>query len=227
MRIIRLASSLLVAVVALSFMVVSSASAAESPNPLFTPASGQTVTGSGETSSLLAGANLITCEKNTVVSGKVANSLLIGNIVIHYLNCTATAGEGGSGCPVRSTNTTNEGLILTNTLHAILGIELPANRTVVVFLPQAGKEFVTFAPSISGTKECTPETSVSGTVAGLVTPAGTGAQTTGKVTVGGPGVLVHLTHNLGLITTKLVVFGITGTLTQSDAVTFGVATEVT
>jgi hypothetical protein len=128
---------------------------------------------------------------------------------------------------VRSANTANEGLILTNTLHAILGIELPANRTVVVFLPQAGKEFVTLAPSKSGTKECTPETAVSGTVPGLITPVGTGAQTTGKVTVGGPGVLVHLTHNLGLITTKLLVFGTTGTLTQSDSVTFSAATEVT
>jgi hypothetical protein len=230
MRVIRLAGILLVAVVAMSFVVVASASAAESPNPLFIPATGQAVTGSGGESVLNSAGLTIACKENKVVSGNVANSLLIGGIVIHYLGCTVTKGELESGCPAFSTGVSAageaEGLILTKTLHAILGIELPANKTVVVFLPQAGKEFTTFAETKKNGKVCNPESAVSGSVAGLITPIGA---TTEKFTVkvGGPPTLVHLTHNLGLVTAKLVAFGGTAELNQVESVTVVGGVEVT
>jgi hypothetical protein len=230
MRVIRLAGMLLVAVVAMSFVVVSSASAAESPNPLFIPATGQAVTGSGGESVLTSAGIVIACKENKVISGNVANSLLIGGIVIHYLGCTVTKGEAESGCPAFSTGVSpageTEGLILTKTIHGILGIELPGNKTVVVFLPQAGKEFTTLAETKKNGKVCRLESAVSGSVAGLITPVGEKSEKF-TVTVGGPPKLVHLTHNLGLVTAKLVAFGGTAELGQTDSVTVAGGVEVT
>jgi hypothetical protein len=231
MRIMRLVGMLLIAVVAMSFVVVSSATAAESPNPLFVPANNQALTGSGGASSLSAAGITVGCKENHVISGNVSNSLLIGNIVLHYLGCTLTAGgEEATGCPVNSTGFENAGgLILTNTLHAILGIELPANRTVVVFLPQTpgSKVFVNFLEStLPNGKKCSVATSVTGSLAGLIEPVGV-PRTTFLVLLGGPPRLVHLTHNLGLVTAKLVAFSETGELTQTEEVESKVETEVT
>jgi hypothetical protein len=230
MRIMRLVGMLLIAVVAMSFVVVSSATAAESPNPLFRPAEGQTLTGSGGASSLSAVGINVACQENHVISGNVSNALLIGNIVIHYLGCKVTEGgeNNNNGCEVNSPNQSG-GLILTNTLHAILGIELPANRTVVVFLPQKPGEtkFTTFLESKNATGKCSPETTVTGTVAGLIEPVGI-ATTHFLVLFGGPPTrLVHLTHNLGLLTVKLVAFSEPGVLTQTEEVATTVETEVT
>jgi hypothetical protein len=230
MRLMRLVSMVAVAVAVAAMCVVaaSSAAAAESTNPLFVPATGQAITGSGGESSLSSGGLVLTCKENRVVSGNVANSLLIGNVVIHYLGCVYTKGEAESGCKAFSVGSPEEGLLLTKTLHAILGIELPANKTVVVFLPQAGIEFLTFAETTRNGKKCNIETSLTGSVAALITPVGEKTKkftvTTNRATKVG----VHLTHNLGLITTKLITFGgEISSLVQSDEVETAIETEVT
>jgi hypothetical protein len=224
MRIMRLAVLALVAVVAMSFAVVASASAAESTNPLFTPVNNQTVRGSGGASHLSAAGRTAECEKNTVISGNVTSSLLIGGIVIHYLGCVWTAGEETTGCPASSVGAT-EGLILTKTLHAVLGILLPSGKTGVLFLPQAGAEFVKFAEATKGGKKCAEETAVTGSVAATVEPVGVSSSTgTVKVTTLKE---IDLTHGLGLAKAKLTAFSEAGTLVQSDEVTFGQSTEVT
>jgi hypothetical protein len=228
MKLMRLVSMVLVAVSAMCFVAVSSAGAAESPNPLFVPANGQAVTGSGGESVLTTEIGLaIACKENHVVSGNIANSLLIGNVVIHYLGCTVTKGEEESGCKAFSVGSPEEGLLLTKTLHAILGIELPANKTVVVFLPQTGTEFLTFAESKKNNKKCNTESKVTGSVAALITPVGKPAKEFTVTTNSAFKVGVHLTHNLGLITAKLTVFGETASLAQSDTVTTEVETEIT
>jgi hypothetical protein len=228
MRLMRLVGMVLVAVAALCVVAVSSAGAAESRNPLFVPASNQAITGSGGESALAGAGIEVTCKENKVVSGNVANSLLIGNVVIHYLGCVFTKGEAESGCKAFSVGSPEEGLLLTKTLHAILGIELPANKTVVVFLPQAGTEFLKLAESSRNGKKCYIETTVTGSVAALITPVGEKVKKFTVTTNRAAKVGVHLTHNLGLITTKLILFGgEPGSLVQSDEVETAIETEVT
>ncbi|HTD09160.1 MAG TPA: hypothetical protein VK680_09745 [Solirubrobacteraceae bacterium] len=129
---------------------------------------------------------------------------------------------------MKSVGAPTEGLILTRTLHGILGLLLPSNKTGMLFLPVVGKEFATFAKSEKEGKICTLETAVEGSVAILVSPVGGPAQLTGKATtlaVAKPA--IALTHGLGTVTAKLIAFGETGTLAQTSDVTFGEATEVT
>jgi hypothetical protein len=229
MRLIRLVGLVLMAVVAMSFAVVSSASAFSS-NPLFNPANGQSGRSVGlGNATLKAAGNTIVCTAHQAVSGTVSNSLLIGNVVIHYLGCTATETVAGKekGCEVKSVGSPAEGLILTTTLHGILGLLLPSNETGILFLPVAGKVFATFTRSEKGGKECTAEIAVEGSVAVLISPVGV-KQLTGKVTtLAVAKAAIDLTHGLGAVTAKLTAFGETGTLEQTGDVTFGEATEVT
>jgi hypothetical protein len=227
MRSIRLVGLMVVAVLALSVVAASSASAA-STNPLFAPVNQQGVTGEGGPTTLSGSGLIVACESNHVISGNVNNSLLVGGIVIHYLGCKYTKGEKESGCPVHSTNTTGEGLILTNTLHAILGILLPSDETGIVFLPQTGSKFVTFAAAEKGGKACGLETAVSGSVAASVLPVEK-KQTTGTVKVTEKETQeFDLTHGLGLVKAKLVAFGgEPAKLAQTDSIVFGEPTEVT
>jgi hypothetical protein len=236
MKIVRLAGLVLVAVVAMSFAAVSSASAVE---PLFKPKGGAFpvgVTGTSGVSILTAnnGVDIIKCEKD-VFSGSVVSSLLIGKAVVHYLNCFSSANGGTTFCPI-NTPGAPAGLILTNTLHGILGLILPSRETGILFLPVVGKTFVSLEEAESTTAKCTIEATISGNVAGLVTPTGK-LQTTGEVIftkeagtgVGNEAILdIDLTHGLGLVKPQLTAFLGTGaTLEQTEAVTFAEAVEVT
>jgi hypothetical protein len=225
MKIARLACQMLCAIVAISVVAVSSASATE---PLFKPV-GAAVTGDSGLAQLIAngGAEKIDCLGSTF-TGVIQNSLLLGNGRLRYLNCTSS-GSGGSNCPIRSSNTTTEGLIITNTLHGILGLILPSKETGILFLPQGGSIFLTLEENA-----CTVLTKVTGNVAGLVEPVGV-SSTTGKVIFekeAGPGnnqaiLDIDLTHGLGLVRPAFVLFSTTATLTQLGLVTFSEATEVT
>ncbi len=236
MKMLRLAGLLFGAVIAMGVVGVSSASA-ELGNPLFTSKTGsfgQKLEATGGESVLVANGSEATCEKN-VAAGEVSNALLIGNIRIHYLGCRWRKGEGGNnGCLANSTGQSG-GLILTNTLHAILGLILPSRQTGLLFLPQTGSKFVTFAESVSPTEGtgtvCTEETVVSGTVAGAIEPA-LSFQTTFKILIGLSGGLptskdFDLTHGLGLVVPKLVAFGATGGLQQTDSGELSAAIEIT
>lgn len=225
MGIIRLAALVLLAAVGVGLAVVASASAFSS-NPLFTPASGQSVTGEGGASTLKAAGLEISCSQSHVVSGSVASGLLIGGVVIHYLECTFTKGEAESGCPAKSV-VGGEGLILTTTLHGILGLLLPSNVTGVLFLPVSSKTITTLAAASKGGKACGPESKVEGNVAAEVSPVGT-SQASDKITIlDTVKPAIDLTHGLGKVTAKLTAFGETATLEQSECLAFGVATEVT
>ncbi len=174
------------------------------------------------------------CEKN-VASGEVSNALLIGHIVIHYLGCRWRKGEGGNnGCLANSSGQTG-GLILTNTLHAILGLILPSRQTGLLFLPSTGSKFTTLAAGVEPTegpgKQCSEETALTGDVAGVLEPV-LSFQTTFKVLIGLSGGLptskdFDLTHGLGLVVPKLVYFGGTAGLQQTDAGELSAAIEVT
>ncbi|MGD1058114.1 MAG: hypothetical protein ABR992_11965 [Solirubrobacteraceae bacterium] len=227
----RLAAALWVVVVGWSLVLGASAFAAE---PLFKPVSGQTITGTGGASSLLSGQHdEVACEKDAF-TGVVSNALLIGGIVIHYLNCTWRQGQPASGCAASSVGAP-EGLILTKTLHAILGLVLPDSGSGVglLFLPVNGVTFTTFATAQNTDKEdCFEESAATGNFAGLVTPIGI-SSTTLKVIIALTGGRsqeikdIDLTHGLGLVLPKFVVGSTTALVEQTANFTFSVPTEVT
>jgi hypothetical protein len=228
MKVVRLAGLAIVAVLAVGLTAVSSASAI--PLPLFAPANGQLVSSTSGTSTLSAGANVITCP-SSVFHGFVLSSLLIGNAQIHYLGCTAV-GTSGSGCPVNSVGATEEGLILTQTIHGILGLILPSGEIGVLFLPTSAKVFVKLAESTSKTTaKCTPTTTVEGSVVGLIEPVGKSSKT-GKLIFAVSNKKqaiksIDLTHNLGNVEPELLAFSVTSQYEQTNLVEFAEATEVT
>jgi hypothetical protein len=206
------------------------ASAALATEPLFNPAAGQSITGTSGTSTLttLGNARTITCKKSTA-TGVVSSSLLAGKIFVHYLECTSKEGSSAA-CTVKSLGAPEKGLIITKELHGILGLILPSLETGILFLPVASKVFVELAAG-EGTAPCTPETKITGSVAGLVEPVGK-KQSLGTIKFtqsGGASSItkIHLTHHLGLVEPELVAFTTTSGLEQSESVTFGVETEVT
>jgi hypothetical protein len=223
MKIARLAGLMFVAIMAMSLVAVSAASATE---PLFNPASGQSLTGTSGSAKLSAnnGVETVNCEKSSS-TGTVTSSLLVGNIVVHFLGCVSSSASK-SNCTVKSTNSPAEGLILTTTLHGILGLILPSKETGLLLLPVSGKRFVTLASNA-----CTIETAVTGSVAGLIEPLGK-KQLTGKLILAANGSNqaieeIDLTHGLGSVKPALNAFTSTATETVSEAITFGVETEVT
>ena len=227
-RIIRLAGVVCVAVAAMGFAVVSSAGAFSS-NPLFSKESvGATLTlGSGGPSTLSGAGLIVVCKENHGLGGTVSNELLVGGGVIHYLGCEYTKGEAESGCPAKSTNTTGEGLIITTTLHAILGLLLPQNTTGVLILPIASKTFTTLATAEKNGKKCGPEAQVAGNVTAEIEPVGK-PSVNGTIKVVSKEIQeIDLTHGLGLAKAKLTLFGEGVVLTTTGEGMSSKAVEVT
>jgi hypothetical protein len=223
----RLATGVLIAMAAICLGAASTA-AATGENPLFLPASGQSIAGTSSTSILYAGGHLIVCGKD-VYTGAVSTALLVGNAKIHYLGCVSLATPtSATHCAVNSSGATG-GLILWSTLHGVLGLILPSKRTGILLLPQTGATFTTVAKN-----ECTPETKVTGNVAGEYSPVGL-CQTTAKIafalTAGAANPAsvkdFDLTHSLGLVKPELVGFSEAGGVSQTEEIEYSVATEVT
>jgi hypothetical protein len=233
MTLIRLAAVLLlVAALAMGLLSVASASAAESSNPLFLPAVGQSIEGVSGPSTLKAvTGQVITCQKDHA-TGAITSSLLAGKVFVHYLECTVVSNEsGGTRCTVKSKGVSGEteGLIITKELHGILGLILsPAPLdTGILFLPVVGKIFVELAEATKGTLKCAPETKITGTVAALITPVG--VDTTKGLLVFPEGTIkkIDLTHGLGLVEPELVAYTSGAVLYQHDVLMFGQATGIT
>jgi hypothetical protein len=157
MKLTRLTGEILIAILAMSLLVASSASA----TPLFRSSNvGATFLGLSLFGTLKAGSDIVTCEHD-VFAGAIASVHLVGPFDIHFLGCTS-AGSTKSGCLVGSPGVT-PGLILTTTLHALLGLVLPSELPGLLVLPASGKVFVELISN-----ECTPTTKVTGSVAGLL-----------------------------------------------------------
>ncbi len=222
MKLARLFGLTLVAIAAMSLGVVATASA--SP-PLFSPASGQAINGTSGTSILFAGGHLIVCGKD-VFSGAISSSSLLGNAHVHYLSCVSLATPTSAEHCTANSSGASGGLILTQTLHGRLGIILPSGATGILFLPQSGKVFVELAENA-----CTPETKVTGNVAGAITPTGK-PQTTGTTTFSlSAGVAAvkdfDLTNGGGLVKPELVAFSEAGALSQTEETETAANLEVT
>ncbi|HEY4918195.1 MAG TPA: hypothetical protein VIH92_14885 [Solirubrobacteraceae bacterium] len=221
MKIARLTSMMLVAILAVGLAVVSVASAA----PTFTP-TGSTVTGASTTTSVLTGGGeTVTCAKNVAGGGTVTSATLVAGITVHFLECTDKTSTGAT-CAAASGSTA--GLIITNTLHGVLGLVLPkptsGSDVALILLPVSGSTFV----KISGT--CFTETAVSGSIAGLANPIGT-KTTKGTLEFGVTSGVQNIKEvdlsTGGVAKPKLTAFSETAQEATTDAITFGTATEIT
>jgi hypothetical protein len=220
MKIARLVGVMLVAVLAMSLVAASASSAA----PTFKPASGS-LTAKGGTSVLKGGSDTVTCAKNEA-AGAISSASLVGPFTIHFLECTSSTTGSTAKCSIKNLNGPAEGLIITSTVHGVLGTVLPSGEAGLLILPTSGKVFVTLEKNA-----CTPETKVSGSVAGAVSPTGK-SQTTGKLvlkTVGGTGKeeIAKIDTATGLAEPELVAFTETATETTEDSITFSAPVEVT
>jgi hypothetical protein len=191
---------------------------------------GQTVNGVSGVSRFSSGFGVVVCKKDALTGGAtVASSLLIANIVVHYLECESGPSETSS---LKCTSVKNmggqPGLIITKTLHGILGLILPSKRIGLLILPVEGKSFFTLAETRNAEGElCSHAMGVAGNVAGLVEPVGT-HQTTGKLIFTDPNPTdFDITHGLGLVEPGLSgLLGVSVNLEQTEEVTFGESTEV-
>jgi hypothetical protein len=226
MKIARLAGLMLIAIFAMSLAAASAASAAA---PEFNPTSGVTITGTSGTSKLTAnnGTEKVTCGSSQT-TGSVVSATLAGGVVVHFLSCTAT-GTGGTGCTVNSAGQSG-GLILTNTLHGILGLILPRSGTGVglLLLPASGSVFVTLSATT-----CTKETKVTGNLIGEASPIAK-KQTTGTLTFAvasttKPAItLIDLSNTNSRVKAELEAFTTTAVEENTTSLTYsGTGVEVT
>jgi hypothetical protein len=223
MKIARLAGLMLVAIFAMSLVAASAASAA---GPLFLTSGKPTITGTSTTGVLStpsAGIK-VTCQKDNT-TGEVTSTTLAGNVIVHFLECSAT--KSTEKCTVKSKGAPLENLIITTTLHGILGLVLPkpasGTDAGLLLLPTAGKRFVTLEGS------CVPTSAVEGDVAGLIEPVGA-LSTTGKLVLGVTSAKQNIKEidltNSSKVEPELVAFSGTSTEETSEALTFSAKVEV-
>jgi hypothetical protein len=227
MRIMRLSGLVSLAVLAVGLVVVSVASA----EPKFSPV-GATLTGTSGTGVFTAGANTVTCAKDTLTSGaSKTTATLIGGITVHFLECTGKNSTSGESCPAKSEGAPLSNLILTKTLHGVLGLILPKPDTgsgvALVLLPVSGASFLTLEVECVSPKISTVE----GKLAGAVDPVGTKTLKGKLLFAVSSGVQAIKEVDLstgGLVKPSLKWFGVaTATEETTEELTFSEATEVT
>jgi len=157
----RLAGPLALTIFAIGLMASSSASAT---GYLLLPV-GALILGLSLPVTLIAGVNTITCEHDRFTA-EIASVHLIGPLRAHLIGCTAR-GSTNSGCPVSSVGAAS-GLILTTTLHSLIGLGLPGGLPALLILPASGKELVKLEKSTDKEGTCTQAAAADGSVAGLL-----------------------------------------------------------
>ena len=220
MKIARLASLMLVAILAVGLAVSSVASAA----PLIGPV-GATLNGASGTGIITEAGESLTCVKDTS-TGTITSSTLIGGLRVHFLDCTAK-NAAGSTCPVMSTGAPLSNLILTNVLHGVLGLILPkpgsGSDIALVLSPVSGSVFY----NLLGT--CVTNEAVAGQIAGLVEPVKI-SSTTGRLVFGVTGGVENITDvdlsTGGLIKPKLTFGPELGTEETTENIEFSEKVEV-
>jgi hypothetical protein len=221
MRKPRLLTTLLTLTLATSLITTPAATA----EPLILPV-GAAVTSTSGALTFNSGkglASTIECESSSS-TGEVTSPHLIGRIVAHFVGCKGKEGSG-SECAIMSAGRP-EGAVLTNTLHAILGLALLPHATTPaeLLLPGKGGSFLT----LLGT--CIKETVLSGSIAGIVNPIGEHVLkgTLNFETPGGNQQVLHFLPSLGgLVLPELIFFGTQATLQLDNALEYSVPTEIT
>ena len=174
MKRIRLTGLVSVAIMAVALAVASAAVSA----PEFKPSSKVVLLGTSGTSTLTAGntTERLECQADTS-TGEISSTTLAGNIRIHFLNCKGINATGET-CLVKSEGASTGNLIITKTLHGLLGLVLgegtsSASDVGLLLLPGSGKQFASLEAScLAG-----GATVVAGLLAGLLEPIGKSAKT--------------------------------------------------
>ena len=117
---------------------------------------------------------------------------------------------------------------MTSTLHGVLGLILPKGAGTgvgILLLPVTTKKFVL----IESTK-CTPETQVTGNVAGEVKPVGGGLVLNGQIVLQpgekGESIKDFDLSTGGLVNPEIAAFGAIASQTTNEDLTFSAAVEV-
>jgi hypothetical protein len=211
MKIVRLAGLALAAVMALSLVAVSVASAA----PLFVPGTGTFLALTGE-ATLEGGGEKVICEKSDSPGSILNRNLIL--VIVHFLGCKAKTATGAE-CEAKSVGATGKNLIVTEHLLGILGLILPSIPGILL-LPLPTSTFVTLSGS------CIVTTKVTGNLTSEV-EAGVGLRLTGKE-VFNPNVGKHFISSLGtLYLSKFVAFGEPAVETANATIDWHQLTEVT
>jgi hypothetical protein len=200
-----------------------------SAEPLFLPV-GAGVSSTSKQAILSGAKNVLTCKKSKQSGAEITNPHLIGRIVIHFEECKNSF-EGGTPCAAMSGGAGVAEEIVTNTLHAVLGLALlPGKPSVaaVLFLPESGAKFV----SILGTCVKPSPTAVNGNVVASILPVGVHTEH-GQLFLGETGGVQNLRHFLpslgGLVNARLEAFGVAEATEEVEEanITFSTPTEVT
>jgi hypothetical protein len=221
MKVIRLAGLMLMAVLAVGLMATSAASAETSY--LFSSSSvGSIALGLSLAGTLKAGEkDFIVCADDRS-EAKVANVHLLGPFDITFSGCKSTSNAGLTYCTAKSTNVSTEGVILTLTVHALLGTVLPSELAGLLVLPTASRRFVTIARN-----ECSPETAVEGSTAGLLFASQIGHSITESLVNFIANDITKIDTLNGIVEPELTSFGLTSTLTTLEHIAWDGPAEVT
>jgi hypothetical protein len=181
MKLSRLVGLIFAAVLAMSLMAVSAASATP---PEFLPGTLNPFTSESGTGALTTSSGTKVSCLTDLDSGEVTGPKTVGNVVVIFHNCSS--GTGAEGCSVKSEGGPNASLIITKTLDGELGSVKPAEAASgvgLLLLPTTGTVFVTLEGS------CLPlsPSPVDGSVAGEVTPVNVASSKDGKIIFQGNG----------------------------------------
>jgi hypothetical protein len=220
MKIARLVGLTLVAVIALSLAVASAAFA----EPLFLPV-GATFTGTSGVATLEAAGETIECTADTS-SGTITTPHLVGGITVDFTGCKSINAAKES-CTAKSVGASTAGLILTKTLHGVLGLILPkgtGSGVGLLLLPVENKKFVEIESN-----KCAVAVTVSGNLVGEVKPIGVhttkGTLVFQKGTEGGSIKDFDLSLG-GLVIPKLEAFGKEAGEQTTETITWSTEVEV-
>ena len=226
MKIARLAGVAFAAILAVTAMAASTAMAAGAPEFLMLPEH-KGFTSVAEGASILKTLTTsISCE-HSFSNGEVTGMDTIGKVVVKYTGCVLTTSVG---CTEKFSSITGKtGEIVTNAIKGLLGTvktSEAASGVGILFEPESGKRFFTFRGT---TVPCNvPESTISGNLAGEVTPVHK-LQGTIKIVLLGAGheQMIREIVVLGkTVTPELEWFGSEASLTTTDLTTYTGAVEV-
>jgi hypothetical protein len=175
------------------------------------------VTGVSGASTLKASTNSVACSEDED-AGVIEGPDSVGGLVIVFRGCRSS-GSGGSSCTAKSVEA-NEGEIVTNELMGEFGSVKTSEASSgegLLLLPESGKRLTRLASN-----KCTIEATVTGLLAGEVSPVGV-SQTTGKLTfaVTSGKQNINDIHTLaGLVEPELDAFGVPATEEGSETLTY-------
>jgi len=221
MKVIRLAGLVLMAVLAVGLMAASAASAETSY--LFNSSDiGSIALGLSLAGTLKSSATEFVVCADDKSEAKIANVHLLGPFDITFSGCKSTSNGGTTYCTAKSTNVSTEGVILTLTVHALLGTVLPSELAGLLVLPTASRRFVTIAAN-----NCTIETAVEGSTAGLLFASQIDRPVSESLVNFIPNDITKIDTLNGIVEPELTAFGLTSTLQTLEHIAWDGPCEVT